>query len=34
MALDQESVAVRTATSRLTGFGNPSVQNQVEGVDQ
>jgi hypothetical protein len=30
----EESVAARTTTSGLTGFDNPSVQNQAEGVDQ
>jgi len=34
MAWNQDSVATRIVTSGSTGFGNPSVQNQVEGVDQ
>jgi hypothetical protein len=32
--LRSRSVATRTTTLRSIGFGNPSVQNQAEGVDQ
>ncbi len=34
VAWNQKSVATRTTTLGSTGFGNPSVQNQVEEVDQ
>jgi hypothetical protein len=34
MDWDQKSVVAWTTTSRSTGFGNPNVQNQVEGVNQ
>jgi hypothetical protein len=34
MARDQKNIVARTTTSGSTKFGNPNVQNQVEGIDQ